>query len=30
MEHCIGDGMGHEGADAKTAMSEFKALAKYL
>ena len=30
MEHCIGDGVGHAGADAKAAMSEFKALAKYL
>ncbi len=28
MEHCIGDAVG--GADTKTAMSEFKALAKYL
>ena len=30
MEHCIGDGMGRPGADTKTAMTEFKALAKYL
>ena len=30
MEHCIGDGMGGVGADVKTAMTEFKALAKYL
>ena len=30
MEHCIGDGMGSAGADVKTAMTEFKALAKYL
>jgi len=30
MEHCLGDGMTQPGADAKTAMAEFKALAKYL
>jgi len=30
MEHCLGDGMTQTGADAKTAMTEFKALAKYL
>ena len=30
MEHCLGEGMTKSGKDAKTAMSEFKALAKYL
>jgi DNA-binding FrmR family transcriptional regulator len=30
MEHCLGDGMSKSGKDAKNAMSEFKALAKYL
>ena len=30
MEHCLGDGMTQPGADAKNAMAEFKALAKYL
>ena len=30
MEHCLGDGMTQPGADAKTAMAEFKALSKYL
>jgi len=30
MEHCIGDGVGSGGKDAKSALSEFKALAKYL
>ena len=30
MEHCLGDGMTRPGADAKTAMAEFKALSKYL
>jgi len=30
MEHCLGDGMTQPGTDAKTAMAEFKALAKYL
>lgn len=30
MEHCLGDGMTRPGADPNTAMTEFKALAKYL
>jgi DNA-binding FrmR family transcriptional regulator len=30
MEHCLGDGVGEGGKDTKTALSEFKALAKYL
>ena len=30
MEHCLGDGMTQPDVDAKTAMTEFKALAKYL
>ena len=30
MEHCLGDGMSQSGKDAKNAMGEFKALAKYL
>ena len=29
MEHCLGDGLGHD-MDAKSAMAEFKLLAKYL
>ena len=29
MEHCLGDGVGHE-VDAQSALSEFKLLAKYL
>jgi DNA-binding FrmR family transcriptional regulator len=29
MEHCLGDGVGHD-MDAKSAMAEFKLLAKYL
>lgn len=30
MEHCLGDGMSGGDQDAKTALSEFKALAKHL
>lgn len=30
MEHCLGDGVEHGGRDTRTALSEFKALAKYL
>lgn len=30
MEHCLGDGVSKSGREAKSAMSEFKALAKYL
>ena len=30
MEHCLGDGVTKSGKEAKNAMSEFKALAKYL
>lgn len=30
MEHCLGDGLGETGKDAKAALTEFKALAKYL
>jgi uncharacterized protein len=30
MEHCIGDGVEAGGTNAKTALREFKALAKYL
>lgn len=30
MEHCLGDGMASTGRDTKAAMTEFKALAKYL
>jgi DNA-binding FrmR family transcriptional regulator len=30
MEHCLGDGVGKSGNEAKNAMNEFKALAKYL
>jgi DNA-binding FrmR family transcriptional regulator len=30
MEHCLGDGVTKSGKEAKTAMIEFKALAKYL
>jgi DNA-binding FrmR family transcriptional regulator len=29
MEHCLGDGVAH-GHDARSALTEFKALAKYL
>jgi DNA-binding FrmR family transcriptional regulator len=29
MEHCLGDAVGH-GVNAKSALSEFKLLAKYL
>jgi DNA-binding FrmR family transcriptional regulator len=30
IEHCLGDGIGEGDMDAKTALREFKALAKYL
>ena len=30
MEHCLGDGLGGSGKDARAALTEFKALAKYL
>ena len=30
MEHCLGDGVAKSSKEAKNAMSEFKALAKYL
>lgn len=30
MAHCLGDGVAKSGKEAKNAMSEFKALAKYL
>jgi DNA-binding FrmR family transcriptional regulator len=30
MEHCLGDGLGEPSKDAKAALTEFKALAKYL
>lgn len=30
MEHCLGDGVGHGPKEAKAALTEFKALAKYL
>lgn len=30
MEHCLGDGATKSGKEAKNAMREFKALAKYL
>ena len=30
MEHCLGDGLGESAKDAKAALIEFKALAKYL
>jgi DNA-binding FrmR family transcriptional regulator len=30
MEHCLGDSVSKSGKGAKHAMSEFKALAKYL
>ena len=30
MEHCLGDGVTKSGIEAKAAMVEFKALAKYL
>jgi len=30
MEHCLGEGLGDGAKNAKTALSEFKALAKYL
>lgn len=30
MEHCLGDGLGDAAKDTKSALSEFKALAKYL
>ena len=30
MERCIGDGVGEGGKSARTALAEFKALAKYL
>jgi DNA-binding FrmR family transcriptional regulator len=30
MEHCLGDGVSSGGLSAKTALSEFKTLAKYL
>ena len=30
MEHCLGDGTGSGEMDPKTALREFKALAKYL
>jgi DNA-binding FrmR family transcriptional regulator len=30
MEHCLGDGTSKSGREAKNAMIEFKALAKYL
>ena len=30
MAHCLADGVGHGGKSAKDALSEFKAMAKYL
>jgi DNA-binding FrmR family transcriptional regulator len=30
LEHCLGDGIGEGEIDARTALSEFKALSKYL
>ncbi len=30
MEHCLDDSVGASGKDAKSALSEFKALARYL
>ena len=30
MEHCLGDGIGSGEMNARTALREFKALAKYL
>ena len=30
MEHCLGDGLEQGGKDPRSALSEFKALAKYL
>jgi len=30
MEHCLGDGIGRGEMNARTALREFKALAKYL
>lgn len=30
MEHCLADGVGHGDKSAKDALSEFKAMAKYL
>jgi DNA-binding FrmR family transcriptional regulator len=30
MEHCLGDGIGGGEMNARTALREFKALAKYL
>jgi DNA-binding FrmR family transcriptional regulator len=30
MEHCLGDGVGSGGLSAKTALAEFKTLARYL
>jgi uncharacterized protein len=30
MEHCLGEGMGSGDVSSKTALSEFKTLAKYL
>ena len=30
MEHCLGDGIEAGGMNAKTALTEFKTLAKYL
>lgn len=30
MEHCLGDGVGSGGVDARSALDEFKQLAKYL
>jgi len=30
IEHCLGDGFGADEMDAKTALREFKTLAKYL
>jgi uncharacterized protein len=30
MEHCLGDGLGEAAKNTKSALAEFKALAKYL
>ncbi|WP_418900319.1 metal-sensing transcriptional repressor [Terripilifer ovatus] len=30
MEHCIGEGVDHGGANAKQTLSEFKTLSNYL
>lgn len=30
MEHCLGEGLGNCAKNTKTALTEFKALAKYL